>query len=435
MADLEEGSPRQQGIRVYVGEQTAAAEEVGHPGQVDAPEEEVSLLDLVIVLVSRRRLIAKVVGVTLVLGLLACFLLPARYTATAMILPPQGNSSMAASMMSQLGGLGSMASLASGGALSLKNPNDLQLAILKSRTVEDAMVDRFHLVQLYRTKRQSDARKSFESHATLDSGAKDGLIHISVTDASAQRAAEMTNAYVEEYKRITATLATTEAAQRRLFFEQQLVAAKDALATAEEQLKATEQKTGLIQLDAQSRAVIQSVATLRAQVAAKEVQVQGMRSFATGENPELVQAEGELAALKAQLSKQAVSAGGEAGDLLMPKGSVPQAGMSYVRDLREVKYRETIFDLLARQFEAAKLDEARQGAVVQVVDKAIVPDKRSSPQRTLIMIAALAAGLFLGIVTAFVAEALTRAQARPDDRERMELLKQAWSTQGARGRS
>lgn len=329
--------------------------------------------------------------------------------------------------MSQLGSLGSVASLA-GGSLGLKNPNDLQVAMLKSRTVEDAMLDRFHLIDLYHAKRRSDARKTFESFVDIGNGAKDGLITIAVTDRDPQRATDMANAYVDEFKRWSATLAVTEASQRRLFFEQQLAQSKDNLATAEEELKKTEQKTGLIQLDSQARAVIELVAQLRAQIAAKEVQIQGMRSFATGDNPDLQMAEQELAGLRAQQAKMGANSDGTATEMLIPKGNMQEAGLEYVRKLRDVKYYETIFNLLARQYEAAKVDEARQGATIQVVDRAIVPDHRSSPKRTLIVLGSAVLGLLVGLVWLFAAEGLTRLSNNPVERPHLDSLRQALST-------
>jgi len=192
-------------------------------------------------------------------------------------------------------------------------------------------------------------------------------------------------------------LAITEASQRRLFFEQQLEQAKDKLAGAEEGLKETEQKTGLIQIDSQARALIESAASLRAQIAAKEVQMQSMRTFATNENSELVQAQQELEGLRAQLAKLGGSEENADAGLMIPKGKVPEAGLEYVRKLRDVKYNETIFDILARQFELAKLDEAKEGALIQVVDAAVPPDRRSFPKRGLIVIIATAVGFFFGI--------------------------------------
>jgi tyrosine-protein kinase Etk/Wzc len=385
-------------------------------------EEEISLFDLLIVLVRHRWLILKIAAWTVAAGVILSLVLPTRYTAATSILPPQQGASAGGALMAQLSNsLGSVASLA-GGSLGLKNPNDLQVAMLKSRTVEDAMVDRFQLMNLFGVKHKSDARKKLEKVVDIDSGAKDGLIRISVTDRDPQRAAEMANGYVEEFKRLSATLAVTEASQRRLFFEQQLVQAKDNLANAEEDLKKTGQKTGLVQLDAQTRATIELLADLRGQIAAKEVQIAGMRSFATGENPDLQLAEQQLAGLRAQEQRMGAASEG-ATNALIPKGNMQEAGIEYIRKLRDVKYFETIFDLLAKQYEVAKVDEARQGAVVQVVDRAVVPDRKSSPQRTLIVLGAALLGLFFGVVWAFSGEGLSRLSNNPAERSRLEELK------------
>jgi tyrosine-protein kinase Etk/Wzc len=389
--------------------------------------EEISLMTALLLIVKNRRFIAKItLGVALVAAIIS-LLLPFRYTASTTILPPQQGGSAGAALMAQLGNLGSVASLA-GGLGALKNPNDLQVALLKSRTVEDAMVDRFGLMQLYHRKYKSDTRKKLESQVDIDNGSKDGLIHISVTDSSAQRAADMANAYVEEFKKFTATLAVTEASQRRLFFEQQLAQAKDNLAKAEEELKATEQKTGLIQLDAQARAAIQLIADLRAQVAAKEAQINAMRSYATGENAEMQLAERELAGLRAQEEKMGAASEGTT-NALIPKGNMQESQIQFVRKIRDVKYYETIFDLLARQYEVAKVDEARQGSVVQTVDRAIVPDKRSFPLRSLIVLGAALFGLMVGIFWVLAADELTRLSSTPSGMIGLESLKKSFTSQ------
>jgi uncharacterized protein involved in exopolysaccharide biosynthesis len=241
----------------------------------------------------------------------------------------------------------------------------------------------------------------------------------------------MANAYVEEFKRQSAGLAVTEASQRRLFFEQQLSQAKDNLANAEEDLKKTGQKTGLMQLDSQTRATIGLLADLRGQIAAKEVEISGLRSFATGENPELQMAEQQLAGLRAQEQKMGAASEG-ATNALIPKGNMQETSFEYIRKLRDVKYYETIFDLLARQYEVAKVDEAKQGSVVQVVDRAIVPDRKSSPQRTLIVLGAAVFGLFVGVVWAFAREGLTRLSNNPAEHSRLETLKRLISPEKRR---
>jgi len=291
--------------------------------------------------------------------------------------------------------------------------------------VEDAMIDRFHLMQEYHEKYLSAARKAFESHAKVEADTKDNLITISVEDHDPRRAAEMANAYVDEYRRLSQHLAIGEAAQRRLFFEQQLEQAKDNLANAEEALKETQQKTGMIQMDSQARALIESAASLRAQIAAKEVQLQAMKSYATDQNAELVQTQKELDALRAQLAQLGGNTDAGSAGLIVPKGKVPEAGLEYVRKYRDVKYYETIFDILARQYELAKLDEAREGALIQVVDPATVPDYKSFPKRGLITLLAALAGLFLGIFIALVQEALARMKADPEQAQKLGLLRAA----------
>jgi uncharacterized protein involved in exopolysaccharide biosynthesis len=394
---------------------------VSVPQQSAEANAEISLLDLLIVLVRRGRDLLAGTVAAVVLATIVSFLLPNRFTATTIILPPQQNSSSAMALLGQLGSANPLASLA-GSGLGLKNPNDLQVAMLKSRTVEDAMIDRFNLMVRYRELRKSDARKAFEKVTDIENGIKDGLIRISVTDKDPSRAAEMANAYVDEYKKLSATIAVTEASQRRLFFEQQLVQAKENLADAEEALKRTQQKTGLIQLDGQARAVIESVAQLRGQMAAKEVQIRAMHEFAAEGNPDLRLAEQELAGLRSELARMGSGSGSSSGDLLMPKGSVPQAGLDYVRKLRDMKYSETIFELLAKQFEIAKIDEARQGSVVQLVDKAVVPDKKSFPNRVLIVVCSTIAGLVLAIFWVLFSEALGFARKDPRHREHLNVL-------------
>jgi uncharacterized protein involved in exopolysaccharide biosynthesis len=360
-------------------------------------EDEISVLDLLIIIAERKRVVFWITASFAILSIAISLILPKRYIATVVLLPPQQNSSMSSAIASQLGNLGGMAALA-GGSLGLKNPNEMYIAMLKSRTVEDAMVQHFGLMREYDLRYLSDTRKEFEKHATVDGNSKDGLIHISVEDRDPNRAAELANGYVDQYRNLSEHLAITEASQRRLFFEQQLEQAKDNLASAEEGLKETQQKTGLIQIDSQARALIESAATLRAQIAAKEVQMQSMRTFATNENSELVQAQQELEGLRAQLAKLGGSEESADASLMIPKGKVPEAGLEYFRRLRDVKYNETIFDILARQFELAKLDEAKEGALIQVVDPAVPPDRRSFPKRGLMVTVATVGGFFVGIL-------------------------------------
>ena len=284
-------------------------------GAVETTSAEVSILDIAVQLVRHRRFILKfVVGAALLASAVA-LLLPVQYEAKAVLLPPVSQSSSVASgMLSQIGGLGSLGSLGSLGALAsglgglgMKSQVDMYVSLLKSRTVEDAMINRFGLMAEYRKKRMSDTRKAFEQSVTILVGTKDNLITITLEDHDAHRAAELANGYVEEFRKMSASLAITEAARKRLFFEQQLQPAKENLAAAEEAMRKTEQTTGLLQIESQARALIESVAVLRAQVVAKEVKIQGMRSFAAEDNPDLILAKQQLAALQKQLEQLAGS--------------------------------------------------------------------------------------------------------------------------------
>ncbi|HEY1804590.1 MAG TPA: Wzz/FepE/Etk N-terminal domain-containing protein [Terracidiphilus sp.] len=373
---------------------------------------EISLLDLLIVLAERKRTIIWVTAGFAIVSTVVSLLLPVRYTATVTLLPPQQNSSLSTQIAAQFGALGPMAALAGMGGGLLRNPNEMYVAMFKSHAVENAMVQQFDLMHEYHKKYLSDARKKFEHYATVDGSGKDGLIQISVEDHDPRRAVDMANGYVDQFRNLSQHLAITEAGQRRMFFEQQLKQANQNLEDAEEALKGTEQKTGLIQLDSQARALIESAAVLRAQITVKEVQIQGMQTYATGQNAQMVEAQQELDSLKAQLAKLGGASDDPTG-IIVPKGQMTEGGLEYVRRLRDVKYYETIFDILARQFEMAKLDEAKEGAVIQVVDPATIPDKKSFPKRSLIVIGATLGGLMLGIFCALWQAAFYRMKDDP----------------------
>jgi uncharacterized protein involved in exopolysaccharide biosynthesis len=391
------------------------------PDRGSKEDDEISLLDFLITLAERKRLILAVTTVVVCIGIIASLLLPLRFAATCTILPPQQNSSMNATLAAQLGNLGGMSALA-GGALGMKNPNDMFVALMRSRTVEDSIVQRYGLVGEYHAHYLSDARRKLEQNARIDGDGKDGLIRISIEDPDPKRAAELANGYVDQFRDLSEHLAITEASQRRLFFERQLEQAKDNLANAEEALKETEQQTGLIQVDSQTRALIESAASLRAQIAAKEVQIRSLQTFATAQNAQLVQAEQELEGLEAQLAKLSGSGAGSDASLMIPRGKVTEAGLEYVRKLRDVKYYETIFDLLARQYEMAKLDEAKEGALIQVVDPAIPPDRRSSPKRTLIVLGSTVLGLMLGVAIALVQATFERMNEDMENRQKLNIF-------------
>jgi len=385
-------------------------------------EETISRLDLPVVLLQRKRLTMLTTLVFTSLAAGVSWLWPVKYTATITILPPQQHSS---ALVSQSG---SMAALA-GGSLGLPPPNDMYVAMLRSRTVEDAIVQKFGLMHLYHVKFALDARNILEKNTVISGSGRDGLIHVSVTDRDPHRAAELANGYIDQFRGLSEHLAITEAAQRRLFFQQQLEEAKNQLANAEDALKNTEQLTGVISNDGQLRALLELATTLRARVAAREVAIQGMQTYANGRNAQVIEAEKELEMMRAQLAQLGGSSS-QSGDLIIPKGKIPQAGLEYMRKMRDVKYYETIVEILAKQFEVAKLDEAQEGSLIQVVDAAVPPDRRSSPEPTLIVVAATLAGFLMGIFVALVGARLEKMKTDPEVAGKLRALKSLISLSG-----
>jgi len=339
-----------------------------------------TVLDLLTLLSHYRRFLAKAALAGTMCGLALAFLLPVQYTAVTTVLPTGGSSSLASAFAAQSGELGLLAGIA-GNSLGFHNPADVCLLMLRSRSVEDAVIQRFQLMKEYREKRLSDTRTALERRTSVTLNLKSGVIAISARDRDPARAAELANGYVDEFRKFTASLAITEASQRRLFFEQQLLEARSNLTEADDAFKNTEQNTGMLDPASTATASLESAVAIRAQIAAREVELRTMRTYSTEQNPALVRIRQELAGLQTQLAEISGTSHDVVDDPLVPKDKIPEAGAEYLRRMRDVKYNEAVVAVLAKQLEIARLDEARQGPVVQVVDPAVMPDKRSSPKR------------------------------------------------------
>jgi tyrosine-protein kinase Etk/Wzc len=390
----------------------------------------VTLMEMLTQLACRKRLIAEVTGAAILVGVLLSFVLPVRYTASTEILPPRQTQSAADLFLGQIANsnLGSLASMA-GGGLGLKSPNDLYIGLLKSRPVADAIIRQFDLERVYRSRDMTAARQQLAENTTVESE-KSGLISVSITDKSKQRAAEMANAYTEQLRVLTQTLAVTEASQRRLFYEEQLRRAKDDLVQAEAVFQQVEQKKGLVQPDAQARALIGNLASLRAQVAAKQVQVQALRSYSTERNPDVQLAENQLSSLQTEVSRleQRDPVSGPSDTSIE---EVPAAGLEYLSAEHELLYRQTLFDLLVKQYDAARLDEAKEAAVIQVVETAIPPDRKSSPRRGLIVGLFSIGGFFAACMVALMQFWHQFLQSDPNLVGQLEALRYALTWRGA----
>jgi tyrosine-protein kinase Etk/Wzc len=342
-----------------------------------------------------KRPVLLVTGIAFLIGIIVSLLLPVSYTATTKIMTPQQTQPSAALLMSQLALNSTVTNPlagATGGGLSLRNPNELYLGLLASRPVADGIIAEFGLSGVYHTKNMTAARKALADH-TIVSSEKSTLIAISVTDTDKKRAAAIANAYPEQLRDLTKNLAVTEASQRRLFYEQRLKDAKADLVNAELTFQQIQKQKGLIQLDAQTKALITSLADLHAEVADKEVQLEALRSYSTEQNPEVQLLESQLSSLQNQTAKLEERSGApESGGLDL--ADVAGAGADYLRAEHELEYRQALFDLLLKQYDAARWDESRNAAVIQVVEEAIPPDTKSAPRRTLIVLLFTALGLF-----------------------------------------
>lgn len=369
-----------------------AAAPAGADNDISVSVQRVNLLDLLIILSRRRRFILWFTAGVAILTVVIVLLIPNKYTAESVVLTPGQNSSMSSAVLGQLGGSGALASLA-GASLGIKNPGDTSVSLFRSRTVEDALIQRFGLMSRYHKKTMVDTRSAFEHYTTVVLGLRDGLIRVSVTDRDPKFAAELANAYVDEFRKHSDSLTITEASQRRAFFQQQLMEANEDLAKAEDAMRRTEQSTGVLQLDSQARALIESAADLRAQIAAKEVQLQSMRSFETADNPQYAMTEQQLVALQTQLAKVAGPDANASGNIGLSRTTIPGTSIPYLNALRDLRYYETITELLAKQFEVAKLDEAREGTI-QISDLAVPPDKKSGPPRMIITVLATMLAFF-----------------------------------------
>ncbi|MDI1244789.1 MAG: Wzz/FepE/Etk N-terminal domain-containing protein [Rhodoferax sp.] len=376
---------------------------------ISSPEDdEISLLDLLQVVADNLRLL--VLG-PLAVGLLALgitFAIAPTFTATTKFMPPQQQQSAAASMLQSLGALGGLAGAATG----IKNPADQYVAFMKSRTVQDALIDRFKLLDRYEAKYKDSARQALNANVMIASG-KDGLITIDASDTDPVFAAQLANAYVEELGQLLSRLAVTEAQQRRMFFEKQLNNTKDKLTKADLALKASGISSNV--LKSNPIAAVEGLAKLKATIAAQEIKLASMRGYLTESAPDFKQARTELSAMRAQLNQAEKEEPASTG-----------ADSDYITKFRDFKYHETLFELFAKQYEMARIDESREGAVIQVVDVALPPELKAKPKKALIaMITTLATGFAL-LLFVFIRQALRGAAKDKESAVKIAALKDSF---------
>ena len=371
-------------------------------------DDEISLLDLLQVIVDNLRL--------LVLGPLLCglaalgisFAITPTFTAKTQFLPPQQQQSAAASMLASLGALGGLA----GAATSIKSPSDQYVSFMKSMSVQDALIERFKLMDRYEAKLKSDTRLELTGNVRVTSG-KDGLISVEVDDSDPKFAAELANAHVEELRKLLGRLAVTEAQQRRMFFEKQLEMTKENLSKADLALKSSGINSSVLKSSPAS--AVEAVARIKAGISVQEVKLGTMRNYLTENSPEFKQALNELNSLKAHLIKAE------------KEEPAVEGASDYVARFRDFKYQETMYELFAKQFELAKVDESREGAVIQVLDIAEPPDRESKPKKSIIAIITTLASGFALLLFVILRNALKNASQDEDTKLKMYTLKGSWN--------
>jgi uncharacterized protein involved in exopolysaccharide biosynthesis len=367
---------------------------------LDEPEDDgpsIGLMDLLVWLGDGKRWVAGATAIAAVAALIVALLLTPIYTARATLLAP--GSQQQSSSAAALAALGSLGGLA--GGLGAKSPDELYVSLLKSDTVQRALAARFNLMQRYEAKSYESLRKAMNVNIRVNSDKKSGMLTVEVDDKEAQFSADLANAHAAEVTKLLGRLAVSEAQQRRVFFEQQLKDTKENLVQAEQLLRTVQEKSGMVVLDKQAEAIINGVAQLKAQIAEREVRLRVLRTGATSENPDVQRLSSELSGLRAELARMELAPSGPpSGSIDIPVGKLPAASVDYIRARREVKFQETLMESMLRQFEIAKLDEAKEGPTLQQVDVAQAPDRKSKPSRALIvlvttLLAFIAASLFV----------------------------------------
>jgi capsule polysaccharide export protein KpsE/RkpR len=343
----------------------------------------VSLTEVLTWLGESKRQIAAVTATIAIAALVVALLLPPIYTARASFLAPGSQQqSGSAAALAALGSLGGLA-----GGLAAKTPDDLYVALLKSDSVLRGLDAKFDLKKHYEVDTHEALRRIVPGFIRVSADKKSGVISVEVDDKDKNFAADVANAHEAEVTKLLGRLAVSEAQLRRVFFEKQLQDTKENLVKAEQALRGVQEKSGVIVLDKQAEALITNAALLRAQIAEREVQLKVLRTSSTEQNPAVIRLNSELHALRTELSRMESAQGGSPGSAVdMPVGKLPEAAVDYVRARRELKLQETLLEGMVRQYEIAKLDEAKEGPTLQQVDIAQPPDHKSKPSRALIVL-------------------------------------------------
>ena len=382
-------------------------------------EDEISLLDLATALGEEKATLFAIPFITTLVAVVVSLLMTPIFTAKTVVMPPQQQQSGAAAALASLGGLAGLA----GAAGAIKSPDEMYVAFLGSEGMQNRIIAELKLQERYEAKTLTDTRAALKGQMRFASDKKSGLLSIEADDKDPAFAAELANRHVVELRAMLGRLAVTEAQQRRQFYEQQIQQTQDKLALAEVAFRAAKEKSGMQVTSVLAETGVRASAELRGQIAAREVQLQAMSRFATAQNPDTQRIASELAALRSQLNKTEQGSGES-------KAAASPLHQEAVKSYRDVKVQEAMLEVLIRQYELARVDEAKEGPLIQQVDVAMPPERKSKPKRAVIVLVAAFAGLFLGVLVAFVRRALKKAQSDPASAGQWLALKKAWSLRG-----
>ncbi|HZE91076.1 MAG TPA: Wzz/FepE/Etk N-terminal domain-containing protein [Rhizobacter sp.] len=399
-----------------------------HADEMDDEGPSIGLLDLLTWLGEGKRLIGSVVGIAAVGSIVFALLQPNVFTARMTLLPP--NSQQQSGSAAALAALGSLGGLA--GSVAAKTPDELYVNLLKSDSVQRALASKFDLGKRYHVETYEVLRKVMQQYIRISSDKKSGVITVEVDDQEPKFAANLANAHAAEVTKLLSRLAVSEAQQRRLFFEQQLKDTKEGLIQAEQDLRVVQEKSGMIVLDKQSEAIIKAVAELKAQIIEREVRLKVLRTGTTAQNPDVQLLASELTALRGELARMESATPASApsdgkGSIDIPIGNLPATAVNYARALREVKFQESLMGSMLRQFEVAKLDEAKDAPSLQQIDVAMPPDRKSKPARAVIVVATTLVALLLSSLVVIWRRYRALLRERdPQSAQAWETLARAW---------
>ncbi|MHB8481637.1 MAG: GumC family protein [Nitrospiria bacterium] len=371
---------------------------------------EPNLLDYLKILRARRKTMAGVVISALIITFIYSLLTPKIYQSTATLLPPVDRKELGLgidiSKVSQFTGISTPTTT-----------TDVFMSMLKSRTMADAVIDKFNLLKVYDTKSRESARKRLQGDTRI-SLSKEKVISVSVEAPSPQLAANLANYYVEHLDELNQTVNITSAKRNRMFIEQRLNDTRGNLLKLEDLMQGFQTKHRAVSIEAQAKSAIDAAAELQGKLTAAEVQLQVMQNYLSPNNPDVIKLDLEIKEMARQLKKMEYGSKAVAKDYkddrtippvnLDPLNpafvKMPSLGMDLARLTREVKVQETLYTLLVSQYEQAKIQEARDTPTVQVLDRGIPPERKIKPSiRANLMLAFTASGLF-SIFLAFFLE-------------------------------